>query len=93
MSWRNEPKALEFLTPDLVERSKDKVQVTFIRGAWVLIELEPGYVLGEYHTWSEAGGDLPEGLAAPFLANSIIKTMRSMEKLANTEDLLCLSVE
>ena len=91
MSWKNEPHAETYLTPQLIARTRNKIQVTFIRGAWVLIELEPGYVLGEYHTWSEAGGDLPEGLAAPFLSNSIVKTMRVMERMANSKEQPCLS--
>ena len=67
MSWKNEPEAHKYLSNELRDQIKDKVQINFIRGSWVLIQLEPGYILAEYHTWSQAGGSLPDGVASSFL--------------------------
>ena len=60
----------------------DAVWVTESSGAWLLIRLDDSHTLGEYHSWSDPGGYIPDGLAASLSASGIKETFNAMEVFA-----------
>lgn len=67
----------------------DAVWVTESSGAWLLIRLDDSHTLGEYHSWSDPGGFVPNGLAASLSASGIEETFHAMEVFAQNNTELC----
>ena len=65
------------------------IQIPLAKGAWVLVDLGDGYTLGEYHTWAQAGGNVPSGLTEVFVQKSVRKTMRAMAAFSQDKSKLC----
>lgn len=59
------------------------VAVGFNRGAWLLIGLDAGHTLVEYHSWVDPGGSVPLGPASLFATSGIEDTFEAMERYAS----------
>jgi hypothetical protein len=78
----------------LSEAAKAKVegavQVTDVRGAWLLISLDANHTLSEYHTYTDPGGELPAGAASAFAASTIADTFAKIGRYTTTTTPRCL---
>ena len=66
---------LDAKTKELID---GQVYVDFSRGAWFLMALDEHHTLGEYYSWADPGGYIPDGATA-FAASSIVDTFKGME--------------
>lgn len=66
------------------------VQVTDVRGAWLLISLDANHTLSEYHTYTDPGGELPAGAASAFAASTIADTFAKIGRYTTTTTPRCL---
>lgn len=83
LSWNHVPDAAaETLSPAGKARITDAVNVSFSRGAWLLIALDENHTLGEYYTWADPGGNIPAGPASTFAAGGIEQTFNAMQDYA-----------
>ena len=89
MSWKNIDDPTSVLDGALKEKVKGMIQIPLALGAWVLIDLGNGYTLGEYHTWAQAGGNVPSGLTEIFVQKSVQKTMNAMKEISQNPQLHC----
>lgn len=65
------------------------VPVAFTTGAWMLVDLNGRQTLGEYHAWSDPGGDLPAGPSSRFASGTIAGTLEKLEQYAKTATAQC----
>ena len=56
--------------------------VAWTKGAWLLMALDDGRTLIEYHTWSDPGGSVPVGLATRFAAGEVAQNLTNMANFA-----------
>ncbi|MEC7983989.1 MAG: hypothetical protein VX278_02425 [Myxococcota bacterium] len=92
MSWSNVSNAEKRPLPeDLKERVEDKTVVDFTKGAWLVLQLDEEYILGEYHTWAIESNQLPFSVSKSIVRSSITKTIRAMESHTRTQPLRCLN--
>ena len=89
MSWIHVKEPESYLNDELKERVQDMIHIPLAKGAWVLIDLGDGYTLGEYHTWAQAGGNVPSGLTEIFVQKSVRKTMTAMGEFSQDKTKLC----
>ena len=94
LSWKavSDPKQY---TPDAKTQqlTKGQVYVDFSRGAWFLMALDEQHTLGEYYSWADPGGYIPDGATA-FAASSIVDTFKGMHAFTlETPNLQCLKVK
>ena len=70
--------------------TKGQVYVDFSRGAWFLVALDENHTLGEYYSWADPGGYIPDGATA-FAASSIVDTFKGMHAFTvEAPNLQCL---
>ena len=78
------------LSEETRNRIDGMVHVSFTQGAWLLVQLDSGHTLGEYHSWVDPGGYIPSGPASPLAALGISRTFEAMETYAKTNrDIYC----
>ncbi len=90
LTWKEvaEP-ASEPLSDAARARVEGAVPVAFNEGAWLLIDLDGGRTLAEYHAWSDPGGELPSGAASRFANSTIAATIDKLETYARTAPVRC----
>lgn len=67
----------------------DAIPVAWTKGAWLLLQLDDGRTLIEYHTWSDPGGSVPVGLATRFASGEVAQNLSNMAKIAKTHIPTC----
>jgi hypothetical protein len=67
----------------------DGMPVAWTKGAWLLVVLDDGRTLVEYHTWSDPGGQIPVALATRFAAGEIAGTLKTMANFARSHTPSC----
>jgi len=89
LTWqdRNKDAALRARLPP--DRMEDSMPVAWTKGAWLLMQLDDGRTLVEYHTWSDPGGSVPVAMATRFAANEVVNTLKGMAKFARTHIPTC----
>ena len=89
MSWKHIDDPKSVLNAELKSKIEGMIQIPLALGAWTLFDLGDGYTLGEYHTWAQAGGNVPSGLTEIFVGKSVAKTMLAMEELSKNPNVHC----
>jgi hypothetical protein len=82
LTWHDRNSDEEFhrtLNPSLMAEG---MPVAWTKGAWLLVALDDGRTLLEYHTWSDPGGHVPVGPATRFAAGEVANALKVMEKIA-----------
>lgn len=78
LSWKEVVDPSEFtLDTTTASLTEGQVYVEFSRGAWFLVALDENHTLGEYYSWADPGGYIPDGATA-FAASSIVDTFKGM---------------
>lgn len=65
------------------------VPLSFNRGAYFLVALDPGHTLVEYHSWVDPGGRVPAGAASMFATSGIEDTIEAMRTYAKRPVIRC----
>ncbi len=89
LTWRdrNSDEALKArLDPGLFDEG---MPVAWTKGAWLLVALDDGRTLIEYHTWSDPGGQVPVGIATRFAAGEVVNTLKAMAQFAREHTPTC----
>jgi hypothetical protein len=87
--WEDRNKDQALLNMLDLSQFDDAMPVAWTKGAWLLMQLDDGRTLVEYHTWSDPGGKVPVGLATRFAAGEVAQNLANMAKFARTHTPKC----
>jgi hypothetical protein len=91
LSWQEVSNPKQFsMDEETKSLTQGQVYIEFTRGAWYLTALDESNTLGEYYTWADPGGYIPDA-ATTFAASSIVETFEGMVRFtAENPNLKCL---
>jgi hypothetical protein len=89
ITWQDRNKSTELVNMLDLTQFDDAIPVAWTKGAWLLMALDDGRTLIEYHTWSDPGGSVPVGLATRFAAGEVEQNLRNMAKFAQGHTPTC----
>jgi hypothetical protein len=89
ITWRDKNKDPALLNQLNLDQFEDAMPVAWTKGAWLLLKLDDGRTLIEYHTWSDPGGSVPVGLATRFAAGEVAANLKHMAHFARTHIPTC----
>jgi hypothetical protein len=84
VTWRDRNKDQSVVGQLNLAQFNDAMPVAWTKGAWLLMKLDDGRTLIEYHTWSDPGGSVPVGLATRFAAGEVAQNLKNMAKFARS---------
>lgn len=85
MFFTDRHKATDCAPERLPAVAKDGMPVAWTRGGWLLVRLDDGRTLGEYHTWTDPGGALPASHASRVAGRKVVDAFRGIAEMARWE--------
>ncbi len=89
ITWRDKNTDQSVVSLLDLAQFEDAMPVAWTKGAWLLLKLDDGRTLIEYHTWSDPGGNVPVGLATRFAAGEVAQNLTNMAKFAKSHIPTC----
>ena len=89
LTWRDRNKDTQLVNMLDLTQFDDAMPVAWTKGAWLLMALDDGRTLIEYHTWSDPGGSVPVGLATRFAAGEVAQHLKNMARFARQHTPTC----
>jgi hypothetical protein len=84
LTWKDKNSDSALVSTLDLSQFDDAIPVAWTKGAWLLMDLQDGRTLIEYHTWSDPGGNVPVGLASRLASGEVEENLKHMAAFART---------